>query len=236
MESKLGVPHANWKGRPTKPSRRWTSPPPPPPATCTICGDVFVEENFWKEESAIISYTIPQLSVIATLVCGHLYHVECLDVFIPSDRKCDPPCPLCEALEQRKNEVSIGEKFLETETETVERKNLEGKERDRAKASVQVSTKEKSLDKAKEMKKLSQPNQAAVEKKSLDKQVKRKKSTECITTKVEGSELDSSSASETTKRPQVYMTRARARAQSVSVGKTSANDRPECERRKPMRF
>ncbi|KAK9055121.1 hypothetical protein SSX86_026203 [Deinandra increscens subsp. villosa] len=34
-------------------------------------------------------------SVVAVLVCGHMYHAECLETRTPSEDRRDPPCPLC---------------------------------------------------------------------------------------------------------------------------------------------
>ncbi|KAF5459233.1 hypothetical protein F2P56_023204 [Juglans regia] len=36
-----------------------------------------------------------ELSVVAVLVCGHVYHAECLEQRTCLDDKRDPPCPLC---------------------------------------------------------------------------------------------------------------------------------------------
>lgn len=36
-----------------------------------------------------------ELSVVAVLVCGHVYHAECLEQRTCLEDKRDPPCPLC---------------------------------------------------------------------------------------------------------------------------------------------
>ncbi|KAJ4709089.1 Zinc finger, RING-type [Melia azedarach] len=36
-----------------------------------------------------------EYSVIAVLVCGHVYHADCLEQRTPLEDTCDPPCPLC---------------------------------------------------------------------------------------------------------------------------------------------
>lgn len=35
------------------------------------------------------------LSVVAVLVCGHVYHADCLEQRTSEGDRCDPPCPLC---------------------------------------------------------------------------------------------------------------------------------------------
>lgn len=36
-----------------------------------------------------------ELSVVAVLVCGHIYHADCLEQKTSFEERCDPPCPLC---------------------------------------------------------------------------------------------------------------------------------------------
>jgi len=36
-----------------------------------------------------------ELSVVAVLVCGHVYHAECLEQRTCLEDKRDPPCPMC---------------------------------------------------------------------------------------------------------------------------------------------
>ncbi|KAG9455876.1 hypothetical protein H6P81_000384 [Aristolochia fimbriata] len=165
-KSKPGIMHGNGKFRApitkkttmttTKPNRlRRTSPPPPPPppppATCTVCGDDFREERFWEEDVFIIEDTVPLLSVIATLICGHLYHVKCLERFAPFESNSDPSCPFCEFLEEEKQrnnlrpvEVSAGGK-PRPDTEIVSSKSGKGKSlengKEREESSVIISAK-----------------------------------------------------------------------------------------------
>jgi len=35
------------------------------------------------------------LGVVAVLLCGHVYHADCLDSLTPEAEKYDPPCPVC---------------------------------------------------------------------------------------------------------------------------------------------
>ncbi|KAL6221628.1 hypothetical protein ACLB2K_005024 [Fragaria x ananassa] len=39
-----------------------------------------------------------EVSVVAVLVCGHVYHTECLEQKTSFEERCDPPCPLCVGL------------------------------------------------------------------------------------------------------------------------------------------
>ncbi|XP_059432577.1 uncharacterized protein LOC132165896 [Corylus avellana] len=45
-----------------------------------------------------------ELSVVAVLVCGHVYHAECLEQRTCVDDKCDPPCSLCLGLLSKEDE------------------------------------------------------------------------------------------------------------------------------------
>ena len=36
-----------------------------------------------------------EFSVVAVLVCGHVYHADCLEERTSLEDRCDPPCPLC---------------------------------------------------------------------------------------------------------------------------------------------
>ncbi|KAJ7979007.1 RING-H2 zinc finger protein [Quillaja saponaria] len=39
-----------------------------------------------------------ELSVVAILFCGHIYHADCLEQKTSFGQRCDPPCPLCAGL------------------------------------------------------------------------------------------------------------------------------------------
>ncbi|XP_057500595.1 uncharacterized protein LOC130784654 [Actinidia eriantha] len=58
---------------------------------CRIC------EKLLKRKPYIIDNTISSgdLSVVAVLVCGHVYHADCLEQTTGHENRQDPLCPLC---------------------------------------------------------------------------------------------------------------------------------------------
>ncbi|XP_047944789.1 uncharacterized protein LOC125191310 isoform X3 [Salvia hispanica] len=60
---------------------------------CRICQKRLRKHPFIFENSPSTN-----LSVVAVLVCGHVYHAECLEQKTSHVDSQDPPCPLCEKL------------------------------------------------------------------------------------------------------------------------------------------
>ncbi|KAK4284763.1 hypothetical protein QN277_001547 [Acacia crassicarpa] len=61
--------------------------------TCGICSKLLTtERSSWSTQKIIASN---ELSVVAVLVCGHVYHAECLESMTPEINKYDPTCPVC---------------------------------------------------------------------------------------------------------------------------------------------
>lgn len=61
--------------------------------TCGLCSKLLTEKKSgWSTQSIIADN---ELSVIAVLVCGHVYHAECLEGVTPEFNKYDPACPIC---------------------------------------------------------------------------------------------------------------------------------------------
>ncbi|KAK7409954.1 hypothetical protein VNO78_00381 [Psophocarpus tetragonolobus] len=55
------------------------------------------------------------LSVVAVLVCGHVYHAECLETMTPEADSYDPACPICMVGEKQLSKLS--KKGLRSESE-----------------------------------------------------------------------------------------------------------------------
>ncbi|PKA56712.1 hypothetical protein AXF42_Ash012842 [Apostasia shenzhenica] len=72
-------------------SRNLVTCPSPDLHSCGICSKLL------NEKSSRSSFaTLPnEISVVAVLVCGHVYHAECLESSTPETKKYDPPCPVC---------------------------------------------------------------------------------------------------------------------------------------------
>ncbi|KAF8410558.1 hypothetical protein HHK36_003089 [Tetracentron sinense] len=79
-------------GKITRSSSRLSASPSIDPQTCGVCLKVLTERSSWSSQKFIASN---ELSVVAVLVCGHVYHAECLENLTPESDRCDPPCPVC---------------------------------------------------------------------------------------------------------------------------------------------
>ncbi|KMT00402.1 hypothetical protein BVRB_9g217060 [Beta vulgaris subsp. vulgaris] len=60
--------------------------------TCGICSKLLSEKSAWSSQKIIAGN---ELSVVAVLICGHVYHAECLETITPEINKYDPACPVC---------------------------------------------------------------------------------------------------------------------------------------------
>ncbi|XP_057968832.1 uncharacterized protein LOC131158176 [Malania oleifera] len=74
---------------------------------CEIC------QKLLKRKAFSLGNLPPSLdvSVVAVLVCGHVYHADCLDQRTCHEDRRDPPCPLCMGLVS-KVDISCGEEPL----------------------------------------------------------------------------------------------------------------------------
>lgn len=80
---------------------------------CGICSKVLIEKSAWSTQKIIASN---ELSVVAVLACGHVYHAECLDVVTPEFNKYDPACPICTCGE--KQTLKLSGKMLKAERDS----------------------------------------------------------------------------------------------------------------------
>lgn len=61
---------------------------------CRICERPLRRKFNFLGNSASCS----ELSVVAVLVCGHVYHADCLEERTSLEELRDPPCPMCAGL------------------------------------------------------------------------------------------------------------------------------------------
>ncbi|XP_020219545.1 uncharacterized protein LOC109802554 [Cajanus cajan] len=81
--------------------------------TCGACSKPLTERSAWGSQKFIAGN---DLSVVAVLVCGHVYHAECLETVTPEADSYDPACPVCMVGE--KNLSKFSKKGLRLESET----------------------------------------------------------------------------------------------------------------------
>ncbi|XWS14538.1 hypothetical protein CRYUN_Cryun35bG0018400 [Craigia yunnanensis] len=74
--------------------------------TCGACSKLLAERSSWSSN---------EISVVAILVCGHIYHAECLETMAPEADRYDPACPICMVGERQVSKMSG--KALKTEAE-----------------------------------------------------------------------------------------------------------------------
>ncbi|WJX92935.1 hypothetical protein P8452_74514 [Trifolium repens] len=60
--------------------------------TCGVCSKLLTEKLSWSSQKIIANN---DLSVVSVLICGHVYHAECLESLTPEINKYDPACPVC---------------------------------------------------------------------------------------------------------------------------------------------
>ncbi|XP_010275563.1 PREDICTED: uncharacterized protein LOC104610574 [Nelumbo nucifera] len=90
----LGYGH----GKITRSNSHCSASPSTDLQTCGICSKLLTERSSWSTQKIIATN---ELSVVAILVCGHVYHAECLENMTPETDRYDPSCPVCMAGEKQ---------------------------------------------------------------------------------------------------------------------------------------
>ncbi|OAY22726.1 hypothetical protein MANES_18G021006v8 [Manihot esculenta] len=80
--------------------------------TCGACSKLLTERSSWSSQRILASN---ELSVVAVLVCGHVYHSECLEAMTLEVDRYDPSCPICMGGE--KQVPTMSKKALRAEAE-----------------------------------------------------------------------------------------------------------------------
>ncbi|KAJ6931416.1 hypothetical protein NC652_014807 [Populus alba x Populus x berolinensis] len=93
-------------------SSRFSYSPSLDPQACGACSKFLTEKSVWSSQRIAGTHEFP---VVAMLVCGHVYHAECLEATTPEVDKYDPACPICEGGE--KQVLKMSKKALKTEAE-----------------------------------------------------------------------------------------------------------------------
>ncbi|XP_019449398.1 PREDICTED: uncharacterized protein LOC109352057 [Lupinus angustifolius] len=81
--------------------------------TCGVCSKLLTEKPSWSSQKIIVSSN--DLAVVSVLICGHVYHAECLESMTPEIDKYDPACPVCTFGE--KQTLKLFQKALKAEME-----------------------------------------------------------------------------------------------------------------------
>ncbi|KAH9608468.1 hypothetical protein KSS87_019063 [Heliosperma pusillum] len=61
-------------------------------STCGICSKLLSEKSAWSSQKIVGGN---ELAVVSVLICGHVYHADCLETITPEINKYDPACPVC---------------------------------------------------------------------------------------------------------------------------------------------
>ncbi|XP_065865880.1 uncharacterized protein [Euphorbia lathyris] len=80
--------------------------------TCGVCSKLLTEKSLWSSQKLVMSN---ELSVVSVLICGHVYHAECLEILTPEICKYDPSCPVCTMGEKQTRKLS--QKAYKAETD-----------------------------------------------------------------------------------------------------------------------
>lgn len=93
-------------------SSRFTCSPSIDLQSCGVCSRLLTERTSWSIQKIIAS---SDTSVVAVLVCGHVYHAECLEAMTLEVDRHDPACPVCVVGD--KQALKMSRKALRAEAE-----------------------------------------------------------------------------------------------------------------------
>lgn len=105
-------------------SGRVSSSPSVDLQTCGVCSKLLTERSSWGSQKIIATN---ELAVVAILICGHVYHAECLENMTPEINKYDPACPVCTFGE--KKALKLSEKAMRAEMDLKARINKRSRSR-----------------------------------------------------------------------------------------------------------
>uniref|UniRef100_A0A5B6Z4E4 RING-type domain-containing protein n=1 Tax=Davidia involucrata TaxID=16924 RepID=A0A5B6Z4E4_DAVIN len=108
----------------TRSSSRISTSPSIDLQTCGFCSKLLTEKSSWSSQKIIATN---ELAVVAVLICGHVYHAECLENMTPEINKYDPACPVCSFGE--KQVLKLSEKALRAEMDLKARNNKRSRNR-----------------------------------------------------------------------------------------------------------
>ncbi|KAK4340365.1 hypothetical protein RND71_041827 [Anisodus tanguticus] len=81
--------------------------------TCGICTKLLTERSSWSSN---------EIAAVSVLICGHVFHAECLESMTPEINKYDPACPVCTFGE--KQALKMSEKAMKTQMDLKARKRF----------------------------------------------------------------------------------------------------------------
>nr|XP_043626704.1 uncharacterized protein LOC122598169 [Erigeron canadensis] len=93
-------------------SGRISSSPSIDMRTCGVCSKLLTKKSSCGTQKIIATN---ELAVVAILMCGHVYHAECLENMTSEINKYDPACPVCTIGEKKL--IKLSEKALKADFE-----------------------------------------------------------------------------------------------------------------------